>query len=439
MADQDFSTAATCSGKQLVESSVFAFGISPWKTSFLRAYFRKAELNVIPQYLGDRGFRRHYVPRIESAPTPLFLVWGAVLPEAAVGLAGRHGIPVIYMEDGFIRSMLPSASKTRPISLTLDSQRPYFDARGPSDLEDLINTYPFSRDTTLMARARLSIDRLVDSGLSKYNAMSGAEAVSLTPSAPSQRTVLVIGQVEEDASIRFGHEGQITNTDLVRLAARENPGSRILYKPHPDVLRNVRRRGSNPRDVAHLCEILQDIVPLPAILENVDHVYTITSLAGFEAVLRGIPVTTLGLPFYAGWGLTDDRQPNSRRKRRVTVEELFAAAYLLYPLYFNPVTGEQITFEDCLDLMEKWLEDGLPPALLERLPNTDERPPGFQLWGAYGLLGWRHLMTPALAAAISAVGTPTDAEDFRRNPIAFFRDLSSPRWRRIGRVLYPFD
>jgi hypothetical protein len=48
-------------------------------------------------------------------------------------------------------------------------------------------------------------------------------------------------------------------------------------------------------------------------------------------------------------------------------------------------------------------------------------------------------MTPALAAAISAVGTPADAQDFRRNPIAFFRDLSSPTWRRVGRLLYPFD
>ena len=34
-----------------------------------------------------------------------------------------------------------------------------------------------------------------------------------------------------------------------------------------------------------------------------------TSLMGFEALLRGIPVTTLGTPFYAGWGLTTDLGP----------------------------------------------------------------------------------------------------------------------------------
>ena len=36
---------------------------------------------------------------------------------------------------------------------------------------------------------------------------------------------------------------------------------------------------------------------------------TMTSLAGFEALLRGKPVTTHGQPFYAGWGLTEDICP----------------------------------------------------------------------------------------------------------------------------------
>ena len=37
-----------------------------------------------------------------------------------------------------------------------------------------------------------------------------------------------------------------------------------------------------------------------------DRVVCMTSLMGFEALLRGIPVTTFGRPFYAGWGLTRD-------------------------------------------------------------------------------------------------------------------------------------
>ncbi len=49
-------------------------------------------------------------------------------------------------------------------------------------------------------------------------------------------------------------------------------------------------------------------------------------------------MTTHGLPFYAGWGLTDD--PGCpRRTRRLTLDELVAGALILYPRYVDPRTG----------------------------------------------------------------------------------------------------
>ena len=47
-----------------------------------------------------------------------------------------------------------------------------------------------------------------------------------------------------------------------------------------------------------------------------DRIETMTSLAGFEALIRDKPVGVHGMPFYAGWGLTDDRHPIVRRTRR---------------------------------------------------------------------------------------------------------------------------
>ncbi len=421
----------------LRDRDVFAFGISPWKRSFLRAYFPSTRFRFPPQYLDTKRLQRHWLSEVVFATDPVLLVWGTRLPEEISDFAASRNLPLLYMEDGFIRSLLPSASKTRPVSLTLDSRRPYFDARGASDLETLISTYDFRSDPTLLQRARAAIDLLLESGLSKYNA--SADAGPLLPRDGFARTVLVVGQVEDDASIRYGHSGAVTNNDLVRLAAQENPGCRILYKPHPDVLRQVRKRGSDPHEVAHLCEILTEPMPLPAVLAAVDHVYTITSLGGFEALMRGLPVTVIGLPFYAGWGLTDDRQPSQRRTRKVTLEELFAAAYLLYPLYFNPVTGERISFETCLRTMSGWMQRGIPQPLLEQLPDIEESRGGFEIWGAYGILGWRKLLTPPVAALIGTIGNREDAKNFRKNPIGFFRNLSNPRWRRIGRFLYPFD
>ena len=70
-----------------------------------------------------------------------------------------------------------------------------------------------------------------------------------------------------------------------------------------------------------------------------------TSLAGFEALLRGKPVTTYGQPFYAGWGLTEDLCPVPRRTRRRSLDELVAGALILYPRYLDPVTGLRCTPE----------------------------------------------------------------------------------------------
>jgi capsular polysaccharide export protein len=51
-------------------------------------------------------------------------------------------------------------------------------------------------------------------------------------------------------------------------------------------------------------------------------------------------VTVHGVPFYAGWGLTIDRGPvPARRTARRTLDELVAAALLLYPRYLDPLTG----------------------------------------------------------------------------------------------------
>jgi capsular polysaccharide export protein len=80
-------------------------------------------------------------------------------------------------------------------------------------------------------------------------------------------------------------------------------------------------------------------VAMPTLLDAVDEVHTITSLTGFEALLRGLRVVAYGQPFYAGWGLTEDRSPPRRRTRTLTRDELVAGALILYPRYLDPLTG----------------------------------------------------------------------------------------------------
>ncbi len=415
---------------------IFALQIRRWKEAILDAYFPQAQFTYLPLYISDAAFFRDWASRVKAEDNATLLVWGSNASPAIMAFAQENGIPVCFLEDGFIRSLVANASKSQPFSLTVDRRAPYFDSRHPSDLETMLSTYDFQADARLMSRARDGISTLLTSGLSKYNS-TGDQTAAANASPSSRRKVLVIGQVEDDASIRVGCDREVTNNDVVRLAAAENPDCEILYKPHPDVLNGVRRRISNPAEVAHLCEILTGNASLPQLLSTVDHIYTITSLGGFEALLRGIRVTVLGCPFYAGWGLTDDRQSNSRRVRRLSIEEVFAGAYLLYPRYFNPVTGEEISFEECLNLAALWRLEGMPESLISPVPAPEK--PGLEMTGPYGLFGWRHLMTAPLASIIKCVGDPADAEQYRRNPILFFRELSDPRFRKLGRALYPFD
>lgn len=418
------------------DKDVYAFHIHQWKRPILEAYFPNARFSYIPFHLSVKDFDATWAKRIEAAPNPTILTWGVNLPPEAAELARRAAIPVYYMEDGFLRSVNPHASRTAPFSLSIDSKAPYFDCHAASDLETLLQNYPFEHDPDLKRRAAEGIAALLELRLSKYNApRRGAGAT--TSRKDGQRRVLVLGQVEDDASIKRGCLKDITNNDLVRLAASENPDADLIYKPHPDVLNGVRRGLSNPAEVENICMIMREPLALPDALEGVDHVYTITSLGGFEALLRGIHVTVIGCPFYAGWGLTDDRQPNMRRRRSLTVEELFAGAYLLYPRYFHPITAEPSSFEECLELMHSWQLMGMPPAL----DPFDKAPvrPQYAIWGPYGLFGWRHLLTRPVSMAVSRIGNASDVEAYRRDPIRFFRELSDPKFRRIGKILYPWD
>ena len=411
----------------------FAFHIPGWKQPIFKRYFPERSFIFVPMYIRGREFKQTWSARILREENPEIFVWSLEVPEGLPAFAARQGIPVTFIEDGFIRSVQANASRTPPLSLALDQGTAYFDCRAPSDLERLLAEHDFDRSPELLARAAVGIETLLKTGISKYNSGLETDVASLYGEKTGKR-VLVIGQVEDDASIRFGCLTPVTNNDLVRLATAENPDAQIIYKPHPDILNRVRFAQSDPQDVAHLCLIVTEPLSMAEAFETIDHVYTITSLAGFEALLRGIRVTTYGCPFYAGWGLTDDRQPNARRGRRLSIEALFAGAYLLYPRYFDPATGRQVSFEETIDAIQRHFSAGAPMAGVQRRAG-----PAWQAWGPYGLLGWRHLMTPLVARAIAGIGHHRDAHNYREDPIRFFRELTDRKFRLIGRILYPFD
>lgn len=284
---------------------------------------------------------------------------------------------MVRLEDGFLRSVGLGADLIRPLSWVMDRRGIYYDATSPSDLEVLLQTVDF--DVDLLARAQLLRERLVAARITKYNVgatgwerprgLGGAGQQTdgqggwcvdsdHTVVAPPQRwVVLVPGQVESDASLAFGAPGVRRNLDLLRAVRAGSPEAYVIYKPHPDVVAGLRLQGDGEDDAAGWCDEVVVDVAMGDLLPEVDEVHTLTSLTGFEALLRGKKVVCYGQPFYAGWGLTVDLLPLLRRRRRLTLDELVAGVLILYPTYVSRTTGKFTTAERALDELLAWRQE----------------------------------------------------------------------------------
>lgn len=265
-------------------------------------------------------------------PTPQdrMVYWGREAPPGVECLADSARVPLWRMEDGFVRSVGLGSDLVRPWSVVLDSRGIYFDPERESDLEFALNAGDFT--AVELERARRVRELIVVAGVTKYNVES--RAVMARPDGV-RLMVLVPGQVEDDASIRYGCGEVRTNADLLRAAREAHPDAWIVYKPHPDVVSHNRIGRLAMRQAAELADHVEVNLSIVSCLAACDVVHTMTSLTGFDALLRGKRVVVYGRPFYAGWGLTDDRYPILHRRRSLSLDELVAGALLRYPLYWD--------------------------------------------------------------------------------------------------------
>ncbi len=203
-----------------------------------------------------------------------------------------------------------------------------------------------------MQRAAHLRAQILEKGVSKH-ILKGAEAPEFPP---NRKTILVPGQVEDDASIRLGGGAVKTNIGLLQAARTAHPQGYLVYKPHPDVLAGLREGRVDDAETHGLCDQIVEDVDVVKLIEASDEIWTITSLLGFEALLREKPVVCLGLPFYAGWGLTRDLGPKcNRRGVKVSLNQLVHATLVDYPRYLDPVSNLPCTPELIVDR----LADGL--------------------------------------------------------------------------------
>lgn len=326
---------------------LFCVGFQFWKHAFVRR-FLAGEGNEVQFVRSAAQARRNGFDE-----TCRLIVWGHREREDIRALADETGVALERMEDGFVRSFGLGSDMVAPLSLVLDHSGIYYDPTGPSDLETVLATTEF--DSALRGRARLLRERLVELGISKYN-FSHAAAVSLH-GVGDKTVVLVPGQVEDDASVRLGGVAIRTNRALLEAVRAARPNAYIVYKPHPEVVSGNRKGRIAATSGRQLWDELVTDASIAECLKAANEVHTLTSLVGFEALLRGKHVVTYGRPFYAGWGLTEDLAPQTRRasKRQLGIDDLVAAALILYPRYIDPVTGTFTTAEVALERLHSMM------------------------------------------------------------------------------------
>ncbi|WP_299141992.1 capsular polysaccharide biosynthesis protein [uncultured Tateyamaria sp.] len=289
-----------------------------WVASGMRMWKRRPLQQVFGRHTPMQFDDNPATARVTGRP---WMVWAG---KADVGHDGA-----VRVEDGFLRSKGLGAALVPPLSLVTDDLGIYYDPRRPSRLEKMIQMRRTLRPDQTQ-RAEALVAALTRGALSKYN-LGGS-----VPTLPDGPRVLVVGQVEDDASIRTGAGTIKTNRDLLVAARAAHPDATVIYKPHPDVEAGLR---TGAFDASDLADVVADTADISALLEQVDTLWTMTSLTGFEALLRGVDVVTTGAPFYAGWGLTRDLGTvPPRRREDISFLGLVHATLIDYPRYFDPVT-----------------------------------------------------------------------------------------------------
>ena len=316
----------------------YFFGMHPIKRKQLLPYF-KTHFNEVKHIKSV-----HELPKEKK--NIAIVVWGGKRRKEVASQVKDVGI--ITVEDGFIRSVGLGAEFVPPMSIVMDRTGIYYDPTQESDLERILNTYQFSQEELEIAE-RVK-DLIIAQRITKYNI---EVFKSLKRPCYAKKIILVPGQVEMDQAVMLG-EGIKTNYELIKRVREKNLDAYIIYKPHPDVISKNKQREKHFSEISKMCDSIETSVSILSLIEVADEVHTISSLSGFEALIRGKVVYTYGGAFYAGWGLTIDELMFPRRKRRLHLLELIAGILLIYPVYYDwKLKG----FVDCETIIHRIVEE----------------------------------------------------------------------------------
>lgn len=363
---------------QKIGGNIEFYEISGWKKFFLKKFFAKKKRNIL--------FLNKLSKTTGANNSNTKLIWASRFKNF---LAKNKDFAInqndkFLIEDGFIRSIGLGCNFIPASSLCIDSNAMYYDGTKESDLENIIREICLNESQE--DRIKKIIQTIIENNISKYNShllvkhknsndnynsiikqIKSARDDNKLNIQNSKKVIFVVGQVADDASITSYNSDIKDIVSLIKYIRAKNPRAFIIYRPHPDVMVKKRRgEQAHMMEISTLCDILVDCeIPITQILPEIDELHTISSLVGFEALVRGKQVFTYGMPFYAGWGLTQDYHKNDRRGVKKNIYELAYACLISYPLYYDYLNSSLCNIERILDIFTNY------PQQLAKFENSN--------------------------------------------------------------------
>lgn len=314
-----------------------------------------ANIKFLKEFLNDDLSKNH-------KPNSAIAVWGTDEPNILIQKK-ENKEPSFTKDDFFVKSSekvirlahgIISSYSTNEDSFSLyqSFQGVYFDSRHESNIESLLRSSwtPDEQDNVIANLALQMINKYRITKTNDYPQVSFS--FFLNNGLPN---VLLIDQPIGDESVIYGSSNEQTFNDMLLHVFHNADIANIYIKLHPDTI-NYGKEGYLQK-LLHkhnlyehpLIHVIEDNYNIASFFNFVDEVFVVTSQVGFEALLRGKTVSCFGMPFYSGWGLTNDMQVSTKPKPERTIIDLFVAIMLKYTSYINPFTQK---IGNILDLLE---------------------------------------------------------------------------------------
>jgi hypothetical protein len=292
------------------------------------------------------------------ASVDVFFQWGITTNDKKMiqkSYAKALNKPTIILEDGFIRSVNIGLSSEPSLSIMYDNNTAYYDATKASQLENLLNS-DIKLDKKTISHCKKSISKIVTNRVSKYN---HAPYYKLSLGSPDRKKILLVDQRHGDASVQYGLGSDESFSKMLQDALSEYGDCDIIIKQHPDAITGGKQSYFNedllsPLKYANNVFLYKDNINPYALFDLVEDVFVCSSGMGFEALMAGKKVHCYGMPFYAGWGVTNDKIVLERRSKKRSMEEIFYFAYIILSRYWNPDENRIVGVDEIVDYIVKY-------------------------------------------------------------------------------------